>query len=447
MTHNAPDAALTNDLLDRAKRAGATAADAILVRSTSLSVSVRTGKVEHIERSESSDLGLRVFKGHKQAIIATSDLRSNKLDELVRRVLDMADATPDDPYAGLAEPAQLCRNIPILDLAENQEPAPDLLIKAAGEAEAAALAVGGITNTEGGDASWGRSDITLAASNGFVGQYARTSCGISCTALAGTGTGMERDYDYDSATYWSDLRVATSIGREAAERTVRRLNPRRVASQQVPIIYEARQARDLVSHLVSAINGSSVARKSTFLKDKLGQAVCGSNIVIHEDPFVPRGPRSRPFDGEGLAPQPRKLIDNGILTSWILDLRSARQLGLTPTGHGARGVGGPPSPSASNVWLQAGTTSPEEMIADIKQGLYLTDCLGHGTNMVTGDYSRGASGFWIENGKLTYPVNELTIAGNLADIFKAMQPANNLTRRFGMDAPSVLVTGMTVAGQ
>jgi PmbA protein len=441
------DANLIDDLLTRAKRGGASAADTILVRSTSISVSVRSGKVEMIERSESTDLGLRVFKGQKQAIIATSDLRSHKLDELVSRVLDMADATPEDPYAGLAAPEQLCKNPVALDMAEASEPDPALLVKAAGEAEAAALAVSGITNTEGGDASWGRSDVLLATSNGFSGGYARTSCGISATALAGTGTGMERDYDYDSATHWADLRDATSIGKAAAERAVRRINPQRVTSQQVPILFEARQARDLVSHLVSAINGSSVARKSTFLRDKLGQAVCGAHITVHEDPFTPRGPRSRPFDGEGLPVQARKLIDAGILTTWLLDLRSARQLGLTPTGHGARGVGGPPSPSASNVWLAPGTSTPEAMIADIKQGLYLTDCLGHGTNMVTGDYSRGASGYWIENGKLTYPVSELTIAGNLADMFKAMQPANDLTRRHGMDSPSVLVTGMTVAGQ
>lgn len=441
------DANLIDDLLTLAKRGGASTADTILVRSTSISVSVRSGKVEMIERSESTDLGLRVFKGQKQAIIATSDLRSHKLDELVSRVLDMADATPEDPYAGLAAPEQLCKNPISLDMAEASEPDPALLIKAAGEAEAAALAVSGITNTEGGDASWGRSDVLLATSNGFSGGYARTSCGISATALAGTGTGMERDYDYDSATHWADLRDGASIGKAAAERAVRRLNPQRVTSQQVPILFEARQARDLVSHLVSAINGSSVARKSTFLRDKLGQAVCGSHITIHEDPFTPRGPRSRPFDGEGLAVQARKLIDAGILTTWLLDLRSARQLGLAPTGHGARGVGGPPSPSASNVWLAPGTSTPEAIIADIKQGLFLTDCLGHGTNMVTGDYSRGASGYWIENGKLTYPVSELTIAGNLADMFKAMQPASDLIRRFGLDSPSVLVTGMTVAGQ
>lgn len=442
-----PDANLLEDILKRARKQGASAADAVLVHSTSLSVTLRNGKTEMIERSESAEVGLRVFKGQKQAMIATSDFALGKLDGMIERVLGIADSTPEDPYAGIAAPEQIIRSIKPLDLCDPVEPEPAMLIKAAGEVEAAALAVEGIRNTEGGDASWGRSDITLAVSNGFVGQYSRSSASISTTVLAGEGTNMERDYDYDHATYWSDLKSPYAIGKSAAERTLRRLNPRRQTSQQVPVIYEARQARDIVSHLVGAINGSSVARGSTFLKDKLGQAVCGAHINIFEDPFVPRGPRSRAFDGEGLETKAHRLIDHGVLTTWLLDLRSARKLGLTPTGHGARGVGSAPSPSASNVWLEAGTASVEEMIADIKQGLFLTDTLGHGTNMVTGDYSRGASGYWIENGKLAYPVSELTVAGNLADIFKNIIPANDLERRHGMDSPSLLINGLTIAGQ
>lgn len=443
----APDANLLEDIIKRARKQGASAADAVLVRSTSLNVTLRHGKTELIERSESADLGLRVFKGQKQAVIATSDFSVSKLDGMIERVLGIADATPDDPYAGIAAPEQIVREIRQLDLCDPAEPDPAWLIKAAGEIEAAAMAVGGITNTEGGDAAWGRSDVTLAASNGFVGSYARSSSSISTTVLAGSGTGMERDYDYDSATYWADLKSPQQIGRNAGERTVRRLNPRRMPSAQVPVVYEARQARDIVSHILAATNGASVARGSTFLKDKLGQAVCGANITIHEDPFLPRAPRSRAFDGEGLAPQARRLIDAGVLTTWLLDLRAARKLGLSPTGHAARGVGGPPSPAATNVWLEAGTASVDELIADIKQGLFLTDTLGHGTNMVTGDYSRGASGFWIENGKLAFPVSELTVAGNLADIFRNIIPANDLERRYGVDSPTLLVTGMTVAGQ
>ncbi len=442
-----PDANLLEDIIKRARKQGASAADAVLVRSTSLSVTLRNGKTEVIERSESADLGLRVFKGQKQAVIATSDFGASKLDGMIERVLGIADATPDDPYAGIAAPEQIVREIRQLDLCDPSEPDPAWLVKAAGEIEAAAMAVPGITNTEGGDAAWGRSDVTLAASNGFVGSYARSSSSLSTTVLAGSGTGMERDYDYDSTTYWADLKDPKAIGKNAGERTVRRLNPRRMSTQQVPVVYEARQARDIVSHILAAINGSSVARGSTFLKDKLGQAVCGSNITIHEDPFLPRAPRSRAFDGEGLAPQARRLIDAGVLTTWLLDLRSARKLGMNPTGHGARGVGGPPSPAATNVWLEAGTASVDELIADIKQGLFLTDTLGHGTNMVSGDYSRGASGFWIENGKIAFPVSELTVAGNLADIFRNITPASDLERRYGVDSPTLLINGMTVAGQ
>lgn len=442
-----PDQSVLDDVIQRARRLGASAADAILVRSTSLSVSVRLGKTEMIERSESADLGLRVFKGNKQAVIAGSDFRTDRLDDMVTRVLAMADATPDDPYAGIAAPEQVLREFPSLDLAEPTEPAAEALIKAATEAEAAALGVPGITNSEGGDASWGRSDVYLAASNGFAGGYSRTSCGVSTTALAGEGTAMERDYDYDSATYWADLRDAASIGRTAAERAVRALHPRRVSSQQVPIVFEAREARDMISHFLAAISGSSIARKSSFLKERMGQAVFAPGIIIEEDPTIARGPRSRPFDGEGLKPFKGRLIDQGVLTSWLLNLSSARQLGLAPSGHGSRGIGGPPGASTSNVWMHAGSAKVEDMIADIKQGLFLTGVLGHGTNMVTGDYSRGANGFWIENGKITHPVSELTVAGNLADMFKNMIPASDLDRRFGIDAPSLLINGMTVAGQ
>lgn len=443
----APDANLLEDVIKRARKQGASAADAVLVRSTSLSVTLRNGKTEVVERSENAELGLRVFKGRKQAMIATSDFALPKLDGMIERVLGIADATPEDPFAGIAEPGQITRSLQELDLCDPCEPDPAELVKAAGEIEAAAMAVPGIRNTEGGDASWGRSDITLAISNGFMGQYSRSSSSISTTVLAGEGTNMERDYDYDFATYWSDLKSPAAIGKNAAERTLRRLNPRRVGSQQVPVIYEARQARDIVSHFLGAINGASVARGSTFLKDKLGQAISGAHINIHEDPFVPRAARSRTFDGEGLQPKARKLIDNGVLTTWLLDLRSARKLGMEPTGHAARGVGSAPSPSSGNVWLEAGTASVEELIADIKQGLFLTDTLGHGTNMVSGDYSRGASGYWIENGKLAYPVSELTVAGNLADIFRNIIPASDLERRHGVDSPTLLINGMTVAGQ
>lgn len=451
MTQSAPalsvrDTDLLSDLVQLAQRKGATAADAVLFRSTSVSASLRLGKTELIERSESADIGLRVLIGQQQAVISSSDVRPQTFDALIDRALDMARSTPDDPFVGLASPEQITRSFPDLQLADYSEPSAEKLVELAGEAEAAALAVSGVSNSDGGSASWGQSDVALVASNGFVGNYATTSCGLSVSVVAGSGTAMETDYDYDSARRISDLRAAADIGKAAGERAVRRLNPRKVKSAQVPIVFEDREARSLLGAFLSSINGSAVARKATFLKDQMGQQVFADGINIIEDPSIIGGPRSRPFDGEGLAPQRRSLIESGRLTSWILDLRSARQLGLAPTGNATRGVSSPPGPGTSNVWLEAGAQSFDEMIGEIKDGFFLTSFLGHGLNLVTGDFSRGASGFWIENGKIAYPVSEITVAGNLADMFKQLRPASDLDRRFGMDTPTLRVDGMMVAG-
>lgn len=442
----ARDTDLLSDLIARARRKGASAADAVLFRSTSVSASLRLGKTELIERSESADIGLRVLIGQQQAVISTSDIRPQNFDTLVERALDMAKATPDDAFAGIAAPEQVSRNIPDLQLADLNEPSAEKLVQLAGEVEAAALAVAGVTNSDGGSASWGQSDIALVASNGFSGSYGTSSCGLSISVVAGSGTAMETDYDYDSARRVSDLRQAADIGKVAGERAVRRLNPRKVKTAQVPIVFEDREARSLLGAFLSGINGASIARKASFLQERMGQQVFADTVNIIEDPLIVGGPRSRPFDAEGLAPQRRALIENGLLTGWVLDLRSARQLGLTPTGNATRGVSSPPGPGTSNVWLEAGAQSPEDMIAEIKDGFYLTSFLGHGLNLVTGDFSRGAAGFWIENGRLAYPVSEVTIAGNLADMFKQLRPASDLKRRFGMDTPTVRVDGMTVAG-
>lgn len=442
----ARDTDLLSDLIARARRKGASAADAVLFRSTSVSASLRFGKTELIERSESADIGLRVLIGQQQAVISTSDIRPQNFDTLVERALDMAKATPDDAFAGIAAPEQVSRNIPDLQLTDLNEPSAEKLVQLAGEVEAAALAVAGVTNSDGGSASWGQSDIALVASNGFSGSYGTSSCGLSVSVVAGSGMAMETDYDYDSARRVSDLRAAADIGKVAGERAVRRLNPRKVKTAQVPIVFEDREARSLLGAFLSGINGASIARKASFLQERMGQQVFTNTVNIIEDPLIVGGPRSRPFDAEGLAPQRRALIENGRLTGWILDLRSARQLGLAPTGNATRGVSSPPGPGTSNVWLEAGAQSPEDMIAEIKDGFYLTSFLGHGLNLVTGDFSRGASGFWIENGKLAYPVSEVTIAGNLSDMFQKLRPASDLKRRFGMDTPTVRVDGMTVAG-
>jgi PmbA protein len=353
----------------------------------------------------------------------------------------MARLAPPDPYSGLADPDQLAQDIPELDLAAGSLPNAQGLERLARETEEAALVVKGVSKSAGAGASATDRTAAIVMSNGFAQGFRRTGLGVSASAIAGEGTAMQRDYDYSSAIHPEDLRSAETVGREAGERAARRVNPRKVKSQSVPVIYDRRVSAGLIGHLLSAINGQSIARGTSFLKDQLGQQVCGSHITIIEDPFIVRGLGSRPFDGEGLACHRTNLIDQGVLTNWILDLRSARQLGLKPTGQGSRG-----GPSTANVYLPAGAQSPEEQIRDLAQGLYVTELIGSSVNMVTGDYSRGASGFWIENGELAYPVSEITIAGSLKDIFKTMTPASNLEFRSSVNAPNCRVEGLTIAG-
>ncbi|HYD65963.1 TldD/PmbA family protein [Azospirillum sp.] len=437
---------LLEDLIRKARASGADAADAVLFDSASVSLSQRLGKPERLERSESGDLGLRVFVGRRQAIVSSTDRSRQALDELVERAVAMARVVPEDPFAGLADPELLARTWPDLDTCDPDEPASELLIEQARAAEEAALAVDGVTNSEGADAGWSRSNIAIAASNGFAGGYAVSRRSLSVSVLAGTGTGMERDYEYDSKVYGSDLRAAAEIGREAGERAVRRLNPRKVKSQKVPVVYDPRVSRGMIGHLTGGISGPAVARGTSFLKDKLGQVIFPAAISIVDDPFVRRGLRSRPFDAEGVTVEKRTIIEEGRLTTWLLDLRSARQLGLKTTGHASRGTSGPPGPAPSNIYMAPGSRSREDIIGEIKDGLYITELMGSGVNGVTGDYSRGASGFWIENGRLAYPVSELTVAGNLKDMFLNMEAASDLELRFGMDAPTLRIDGMTVAG-
>ncbi len=440
------DLQILEDLLKRAKAKGADAADALVGRSISLDVAQRLGNREKLERSESQDLGLRVFIGRRQAIVSTSDLSPKTLDELAERAVAMARAVPEDEFCGLAEPGQLCTSPPVLDLEDRTEPSEAQLIEMVGKAEDAARAVKGVTNSEGAEAGWGRSEIALAASNGFRGAYAGTRWGVSVSVLAGEGTGMERDYDYATAVYGADLPPAEQLGRAAGERAVKRLNPRKASTAKLPIIFDPRISGGLVSHFVGAINGAGIARGTSFLKDKMGEQIFAKGIRIIDDPHRPRGLRSKPFDGEGVANRRRALIEDGTLTTWLLDCRSARQLGLTTTGHASRGTSGPPSPSAANLYLEPGKQSPQEMIGDIAQGFYVTELIGHGVNGVTGDYSRGAAGYWIEGGELTHPISEVTIAGNLKDMFLHLTPASDLVFRYGTDAPTLRIDGMTLAG-
>jgi PmbA protein len=437
---------LAERLVSAARRAGADAADAVAVRSMSLHVGVREGGVDQSERSESDDVGLRVFVGRRTAVVSTNDIAGDVMP-LAERAVAMAKVAPEDKFAGLADPAMLAKSQPDLDLLDPELPPVSVLEDRALRAEAAALAVKGVTKSEGASASASIGGMVLATSHGFHGAYLVSRSGVSMSAIAGEGTAMETDYDYTSALHAADLESSEKVGRTAGERAVERLNPRKVDTTKVPIVYDKRVASSLIGHLAGAVNGSAIARKTSFLKDKLGQRLFKAGIRIIDDPLRKRGQRSRPFDGEGVAGRRLALIDDGVLTTWLLDSATARELGLTTTGHASRGVSSAPSPGATNLYLEAGPLSPDELIADIRDGFYVTSLIGMGVNQVTGDYSRGASGFWIENGKKTYPVSEVTIAGNLMDMFASVTPANDLEFRHAVDAPTVRVEGLTVAGR
>lgn len=437
---------LLQSLIAKALKAGASAADAVMVESTSFGASFRLGKVEDIERSETQDLGLRVMIGQRQAIVSTTDVSDRALDPLLERVIAMAKIAPEDKFCGLADPGLLAPSVKDLDLDDGSEPTADSLVALAAETEEAALAVKGITNSGGAGASFGRASVSLATSGGFSGHYSGTSHSFSVSVLAGEGTGMERDYDYSSARHLSDLEEPAKIGRQAGEKAVRRLGARKVKSGQVPLVYDPRVSGGLVGHFAGAISGASVARGTSFLKNSLEKMVFAPGIVITDDPTKKRGRGSKPFDGEGVAALPLTLIDDGRLTTWLLDTSTAKQLGLASNGRAARGTSSTPSPSTTNLTLMPGALSPEELIADIKSGFYITEMIGMGVNGVTGDYSRGASGFWIENGELTFPVSEVTVAGNLKSMFAEMSVANDLVYRTATNAPTVRIEGMTVAG-
>ncbi|MCB4822386.1 TldD/PmbA family protein [Roseicella aerolata] len=437
------------DLVAAARKAGADAADAVLVSNASLSVARRLGQIEQLERAEGFDLGLRVFVGQggmlRQAIVSSTDPSPRGFAALAERAVAMARVVPEDPFAGLPDAPDGLVAVD-LDLADEAEPNAEALIARAAAAEDAALAVAGVTNSEGAEAGWGRYAIALAASNGFAGEYVRTSHSISVTALAGQGTGMERDYDYSSTVHLSDLEDAAMLGRRAGEKAVARLNPRRPKTARVPVVYDPRVAASLLGHLAGAINGAAVARGTSFLRDRLGQRVMAAGLTVVDDPTRRRGLRSRPFDGEGMKGTRRAIVEDGVLTTWVLDWRSARQLGMASTGHASRGTGGPPSPSTTNLWLEPGRVTPEALMADIREGLYVTELIGMGVNGVTGDYSRGAAGFMIRDGALAEPVSEITIAGNVKDMLLELTPADDLQFRRGTDSPTVRVEGLTMAG-
>ncbi|GAA4777435.1 TldD/PmbA family protein [Novosphingobium ginsenosidimutans] len=434
-------------LIDLARKAGADAADAIYSGSSSEGVQVRLGKLEDIERSESEHLDLRVFVGRRSASIGSSDLSDAALRELAARAVDMARAAPEDQYAGLAPENLLHRAAPVdLDLEDSAEPSPQDLLARALAAEDAARAVAGVTNSEGGSASLARRVMALVTSHGFAGAYGGTSHGISAVVIAGEGDGMQRDYGWRSARHLADLPAPEEIGQLAGDRAVRRLKPGRLKSGPLPVVFDPRVGGSLIGHLTGAMSGNAIARRASFLLDRDGAQLFKPGTTIVDDPLRPRGLSSRPFDGEGLAVARRELVADGNLTGWLMDSAAARQLGGTPTGHAVRGAGGSPGVGTSNLHLAAGTASPEELMSDIADGVYVTELIGHGVNGVTGDYSRGASGFRIVNGKIAGPVAEFTVAGNLIDMFATLTPANDLEWHRGINVPTIRVEGMTIAG-
>lgn len=431
-------------LVEAAKKAGAEAADAVIVRAHRRGVSARLGKVESTESSESDDMSLRVFVGRRAASVSAtpgSDFRA-----LAERAVAMAKASPEDPCQGLADPDLLATALPDLDLFDATEVSTARLREDALAAEEAALAVSGVRNSSGSGASAGTGGLVLATSHGFVGEYALTRFSRSVAVIAGEGTGMERDYDFSSRLHFTDLEAPETVGRRAGERAARRLDARKLATGRLPVVFDPRVARGIAGHIAAAINGAAVARKTSFLRDRMGVAVAAPGITVTDNPLLRRGPGSRPFDGEGVAGGPLTVVEDGVLRHWLLSSSAARELGLATNGRGARAASSV-NPAATNFAIEAGGTSPADLIAGVTSGFYVTEVFGHGVDMVTGDYSRGAAGFRIENGELTHPVAEVTIASSLKDMFAGMTPADDLDRNFATAAPTLLIEGMTVAGE
>ena len=440
---------LTAALLAAAKKNGADAADAIAVTGTSVSIDVRAGALEHAERSEGVDIGLRVIVGKKQACVSASDVRDETIQTIAERAVAMAQFSPDDPYVGLADAADLAtdRDASSLEMFDPQdEPAAEELEEDARRAEAAALALDGISQVQSASAGYGRRQVHLAASNGFEGGYERSDRGLSCVAIAGTGSEMERDYFGDSRIFQADMMTPEDIGLRAAQNTIARVGARKPKTGTFPVLFDERISSTLLGHLLAAVNGGAIARGSSWLRDGLGEQVLPSNLSVTELPHRKRTSGSRLFDVEGLPTRERAIVQNGVLMGWTLDLATARQLGQTSTANASRGVSAPPSPAPTNVSLTQGDQTRDALIKDMGTGLLVTSLIGSSINGTTGDYSRGASGFWVENGEITYPVNECTIAGNLHDMLKSIVPANDARTHLSRVVPSILVESMTIAG-
>lgn len=444
------DKDVMNILIDTALSNGASAADCVLSRSRGVSLTRRLGKDETIERYEDFDTGLRVFVGNKIASVSTNENSETAIKDVARRAVDMAKIAPQDDFSLIAS-QEILEEFPInealsVDSYDKVEPNIDIIRDRAKEVEDTALSVKGITNSDGADASWGEGETLLMTSNGFFGCSKKSNHSVSVVVIAEKNGKMERDYDYSSKVFGEDLKTSKQIGLEAANKTLARMGATKPVTGKYPVIFDPRVSRSIASHFASAINGSAIARKTSFLKDMLNKQVANTSINIVDDPFLERGLGSRLFDAEGLGSRKYTLIKDGVLQQWLLDLSSAKQLNLKPFGNAKRGISGPPSPGTSNFMILPGKITPENLIKGISNGFYVTDMIGSSVSMITGDYSRGASGFWIKNGKLSMPITEATIAGNLKEMFMTLQPANDLDFSHSMNSPTLLIEGMTIAG-
>jgi len=444
------DKDVMNILIDTALSSGASAADCVLSRSRGVSLTRRLGKDETIERYEDFDTGLRVFVGNKIASVSTNENSETAIKDVARRAVDMAKIAPQDDFSLIAS-QEILEEFPInealsVDSYDKVEPNIDIIRDRAKEVEDTALSVKGITNSDGADASWGEGETLLMTSNGFFGCSKKSNHSVSVVVIAEKNGKMERDYDYSSKVFGEDLKTSKQIGLEAANKTLARMGATKPVTGKYPVIFDPRVSRSIASHFASAINGSAIARKTSFLKDMLNKQVANTSINIVDDPFLERGLGSRLFDAEGLGSRKYTLIKDGVLQQWLLDLSSAKQLNLKPFGNAKRGISGPPSPGTSNFMILPGKITPENLIKGVSNGFYVTDMIGSSVSMITGDYSRGASGFWIKNGKLSMPITEATIAGNLKEMFMTLQPANDLDFSHSMNSPTLLIEGMTIAG-
>lgn len=437
---------LAETMLRDAKAAGAAAAEVMLVHSRDKQAGIRLGEPETIEQAESRALGLRVFVGRKSATVSTSDLSRGALKQLTEDAVMMAKAAPEDPYAGLADKALLARDLPDLDLYDANEPEMAELQALAKRAEEAGRNTPGITNSEGAEASWGQQTMMLMTSHGVHVQTRSSHCSMALSLIAGKGEEMQRDYAYRTRRFFDDLPPPETIGQEAASRTLSRLNPSKLASQSLPVLFEPRVGKQLLGAFASAISGAAIARGTSFLKDAMGQQIFAPGITITDDPLRPRGLASRPCDAEGVVVKKISPITSGVLNSWFLDTRSANQLGLETTGHAARSMASAPSPSPSNLYIEAGATPLSEFLAQDATALYITETFGHGVNLITGDYSQGASGFLLQRGKRVSTISEITIAGNLRTMFLALAVADDLAFDYGINVPTIRIERMAIAG-